>query len=623
MSCPSCGSPFTAFDRRLKNPRAKYRGLTVANARPAGFCYIIIGNSSAGRAAALAIESLDKDGLVTVISEEDAPLYARPMLPDYIAGLDKDRLHAISDSFPLGRAELIRGDTAVKLDPDAKTVALTSGRIVSYDALLLATGSAPITVPWPGSDTEGIGYFRTLADGEKLLHWAKTATHAVVVGGGLLGLEFVRAFHTRKLPVTQLVRETRVGAPALDEQAGAVLARALDEWGVNLVLEDEVDHFEAANGRVSAVLTKKGQRIACDLVGVAVGARPRVELAQQAGLALDRGILVDARFETSIPGIYAAGDAAQAFDRSWGVQKVNTSWRNAREQGEFAGICMAGGAGEYAGGLAANYQLAAGLPFCALGISNPPDPAGFEIEARQDLPAKTYRKLVRRDGVLAGVCLVGNLDEAAALEQQLGAAPAVTSETAPAFTPKKTETTSRQGEAEPPPVRSMNMRKMTEENAKASFAGESQAHIKYLNFAQKADKEGKGNIARLFRAASYAEQVHAGRHLVVLNGIGGTAENVAEAAGGESFEVAEMYPAYIVVADEQEESAASESFTHAMKAEIQHHDFYVRAKQALDAGGDANFRDIFVCPYCGCTLEGAAPDKCPVCSEPGKNFVKF
>lgn len=167
------------------------------------------------------------------------------------------------------------------------------------------------------------------------------------------------------------------------------------------------------------------------------------------------------------------------------------------------------------------------------------------------------------------------------------------------------------------------MRKMTEENAKASFAGESQAHIKYLNFAQKADKEGKGNIARLFRAASYAEQVHAGRHLVVLNGIGGTAENVAEAAGGESFEVAEMYPAYIVVADEQEESAASESFTHAMKAEIQHHDFYVRAKQALDAGGDANFRDIFVCPYCGCTLEGAAPDKCPVCSEPGKNFVKF
>lgn len=167
------------------------------------------------------------------------------------------------------------------------------------------------------------------------------------------------------------------------------------------------------------------------------------------------------------------------------------------------------------------------------------------------------------------------------------------------------------------------MRAMTEESAKAALAGESQAHIKYLNFAAKAEKEGKANVARLFRAASFSEQVHAGRHLTVLHGVGDTGENLTAAMAGEKFEVTEMYPAYIAVADAQQEENASLAFTHAMKAEVQHHTFYTRAKQAVDAGSDASFEAIWVCPYCGNTVEHEAPDKCPVCGEPGKNFVRF
>ena len=167
------------------------------------------------------------------------------------------------------------------------------------------------------------------------------------------------------------------------------------------------------------------------------------------------------------------------------------------------------------------------------------------------------------------------------------------------------------------------MRKMTEENLWAAFAGESQAHIKYLNFAEKAEAEGKSNVARLFRAASYAEQVHAGRHLEVLKGIGGTADNLVEAAEGEDFEVTEMYPAYLAVADEQAEDEAYEAFDHALQAEKTHRELYRRAHKAVMAGGDANFGDILVCPFCGYTFEGDAPEKCPVCNTARGEFVKF
>jgi len=167
------------------------------------------------------------------------------------------------------------------------------------------------------------------------------------------------------------------------------------------------------------------------------------------------------------------------------------------------------------------------------------------------------------------------------------------------------------------------MHQMTQENTKAAFAGESQAHMKYLNFAEKAAQEGKENVARLFRAASFAEQVHATGHLKVLEGIGSTSENLATAMAGENFEVEEMYPAYIAVAEKQGEDKAQKSFQYAIEAEKVHFDLYQKSKQAVDAGEDVALGDLWVCPYCGYTMEGEAPDRCPVCRALKKNFVKF
>ncbi len=167
------------------------------------------------------------------------------------------------------------------------------------------------------------------------------------------------------------------------------------------------------------------------------------------------------------------------------------------------------------------------------------------------------------------------------------------------------------------------MKKMTEENMKAAFAGESQAHIKYLNFAERAERDGLPNVARLFRAASFAEQVHASKHLRVLEGIGTTSDNLEAAIGGETFEFTEMYPAFAAVAELQGEAAAIKSIKRANDAEIIHAELYQRAKAAVAKGNDAELAPIYVCQACGWTGEGEAPDKCPFCGAPKERLTKF
>ena len=167
------------------------------------------------------------------------------------------------------------------------------------------------------------------------------------------------------------------------------------------------------------------------------------------------------------------------------------------------------------------------------------------------------------------------------------------------------------------------MKKMTEENLKNAFAGESQAHIKYLAFADKAQQENWPNAARIFRANSYAEQVHATNHLRTLNGIGKTLDNLVAAIDGENFEVTEMYPAYIKIAQEQGEKGAERTAQWAIAAEKIHAALYQKAKEALAMGKDVEATPIYVCSVCGFTMESNAPDKCPVCGTPKEKFVKF
>ena len=167
------------------------------------------------------------------------------------------------------------------------------------------------------------------------------------------------------------------------------------------------------------------------------------------------------------------------------------------------------------------------------------------------------------------------------------------------------------------------MHEMTKQNLQNAFAGESQAHMKYQIFADAAEKEGKANIARLFRAISYAERVHATGHLRALGGVHGTAENLGVAFAGENFEITEMYPVYNEDAKFQGEKAAEQSTHYALEAEKIHAAMYTKAREVAQGGKDIQLKEVYICPVCGFTHEGEPEAFCPVCGVKKELFKKF
>jgi rubrerythrin len=167
------------------------------------------------------------------------------------------------------------------------------------------------------------------------------------------------------------------------------------------------------------------------------------------------------------------------------------------------------------------------------------------------------------------------------------------------------------------------MKKISEDKLKDAFAGESQAHVRYLNFAERAEKDGHANVARLFQAAAFSEQIHAGNHLRALDGIQTTVANLEGAIGGETFEVEEMYPAYKAVAEAEGEKKAVRSMDWALQAERVHAALFTRAKQTVEAGKDLEAAPIWVCSVCGFTMEDEMPDVCPVCGARHEKFRSF
>lgn len=163
----------------------------------------------------------------------------------------------------------------------------------------------------------------------------------------------------------------------------------------------------------------------------------------------------------------------------------------------------------------------------------------------------------------------------------------------------------------------------TTDDLKAAFAGESQASRKYLSFAKKADDEGYPQIARLFRAASHAETIHAHNHLKALEGIQSTAENLKTAIEGENYEVSSMYPDFIKDAEEEGAKKALRSFIWAMEVEKVHAELYLKALAALEANEAQAETDYYICPFCGYTHEGPLEGRCPVCNTPGEKFERI
>jgi 3-phenylpropionate/trans-cinnamate dioxygenase ferredoxin reductase component len=314
--------------------------------------FVIIGGGLAGAKAVEALRDNNFDGSIILFAEEKHLPYERPPLSkEYLAGKKSlgDFTVQNSDWYRDHNVDLRLGSRVSSLDPAAHTVGLPDGTTVPYDKLLLATGSASRRPPIPGSDADGVHYLRTYDDAEALNSVLTEGSSLAVVGAGWIGLEVAAGARQRGVDVTVVETAKQPLLAALGETVGEVFANLHRDHGVDLRLQAQVEEITTAQGRATGLKMRDGSTVTADAVLVAVGAKPNVELAEQAGLSMgDGGVLVDASLRTSDPDIYAVGDIAAAEHPLFGCRIRTEHWANALKQPAVAAAGMLGKPGEYA-----------------------------------------------------------------------------------------------------------------------------------------------------------------------------------------------------------------------------------------------------------------------------------
>jgi len=309
--------------------------------------HVIVGASLAGASAAAALRKEGFDGRIVLIGEENERPYERPELSKtYLRGEAKKDLHVhAADYYAENGIELLSGHRVESIDADRREVRLGADRI-AFDRLLIATGARSRRLDLPGGDLDGIETLRTMADADRIRERASEADAIAVIGGGWIGSEVAASLRELGKDVTLIVPRQNPLEHVLGTELGGMYRGAHEEHGVKLVTGVMAAGFEGAE-HVSAVRTDDGRTITADLVVVGVGAEPRVELARAAGLAVENGIAVDDRLETSVPGIFAAGDVANAVHPRYRRRLRVEHWDNAKRQGRVAAANMLGRAKSY------------------------------------------------------------------------------------------------------------------------------------------------------------------------------------------------------------------------------------------------------------------------------------
>jgi NADPH-dependent 2,4-dienoyl-CoA reductase/sulfur reductase-like enzyme/nitrite reductase/ring-hydroxylating ferredoxin subunit len=338
-------SPLTRWEVEIEGDkvRVRRRGLPQAPAQSLRSdlnAIVIVGGGAAGFAAAQRLRDLGYVGALTLVSDDASAPYDRPNLSkDYLAG------DAQADWMPLkdeafykdNNIDLRLGVRATALDTKARRLTLESGETLGYDRLLLATGAAPNRPDLPGLDASRVHVLRTQADADALIAAAQGAKTATIIGASFIGLEVAAALRKRGLEVHVVAPEAVPFSGKLGPDLGAFIQRMHEREGVVFHLQHKAKSFEA--GRL---ILDDGEGVSADLVVAGVGVAPRLDVAEAAGLAMDRGVAVDARFRTSAPGVFAAGDIARYPDCVSGRPIRVEHWVAAERQGQAAAANMLG-----------------------------------------------------------------------------------------------------------------------------------------------------------------------------------------------------------------------------------------------------------------------------------------
>lgn len=339
LSGVQCWKVEERFDRVYVAGRTTIRR-TKRSARGGPKHIVIIGGGAAGMAAADTLRREDFMGTITLLSADEAPPVDRPNLSkDYLAGTAPEEWIQLRapDYYERQLIDVVLGARVASIDVAHKHVLLEDGRKHEWDALLIATGADPIRLEIPGADLPHVCVLRTLADSRAIIEKCKDAKRAVVMGASFIGLEVAASLRTRGLEVHVVAPETipleRVMGPAI----GAFVRKVHEEHGVVFHLGTKAKSIDA-----STVVLETGESLPADLVALGIGVRPSLDLAQKAGLTLDRGIVVDAQLQTSVPGIFAAGDIVRWPDPHTGQNIRVEHWVVAQRQGQLAARNMLG-----------------------------------------------------------------------------------------------------------------------------------------------------------------------------------------------------------------------------------------------------------------------------------------
>lgn len=376
---------------------------------------VLIGNSATAVGAVEAIREYNQTAQVTIFSEEPHSIYSRPMLSHYLAGeIDRARLaYRRADFYTRHNVQPILNSRVIAIDPEAHMVRTQDGASYPYDKLLISTGGVPIVPPIEGINTGGVFSFTRLDDVNRILKHIQTrpTRQAVVIGGGMIGMKATDALMKRGLRVTLVELAPRILNTALDETGSRIMTRLLTDAGVEVCANNTVTAIHSREGYVTDVTLRDGREIPCDLLVFGIGVRPNASLAQEAGLAVNRGVVVDMYMRTTDPDIYAAGDVAEAYDLVVDMNRTVAIWPNAYRQGATAGAHMVGVQRADPGGIAMNTVEACSVPAMSIGdgaASAEEYQVLFELNERQPY----YKRLVLKDGRLVGAILVGNINRA-------------------------------------------------------------------------------------------------------------------------------------------------------------------------------------------------------------------
>lgn len=353
---------------------------------------VIIGSGVAGIAAIEAIRSVDVSNEVIMIGDDPHGFYSRPGLAYYLTGElhDKALFPRSADDYKRMNFRYLKG-RVVNILRDQHCIELLDKTTLEYDKLLIAVGAQAMPLEVPGANLEGVLKLDHMEDAKRILKHARRGKTAVVVGGGITALELAEGLLARGMKVHYLLRGDRYWSNVLDEQESKIVEHRLREHGIVLHYHSELIEVTGKHGRVNGVQLLNGTTLKCDVVAYAIGIRPRVDLARQAGLAIDRGILVNEYLQTNDPDIFAAGDVAQAYDPMTGRSILDSLWNPAREQGYVAGLNMAGKRTTYIKAPPFNVTRLAGLTTTIIGTVGRGRDGDLTGIARGD--SETWREL--------------------------------------------------------------------------------------------------------------------------------------------------------------------------------------------------------------------------------------